>query len=91
MMSKNNYFAASQAVYSKYAVMNVADGKCIIDFADVDAQKARALKNEFYISFRNGVTPKSISGGRISEYETKKAFKTYKIIRDGRSKVVITL
>ena len=91
MMSKNNYFAASQAVYSRYATLQFADNKCVIDLSDVDAHKARALKNEFYISFRNGVSPKAITGGTICEYETKKAFKTYKITRDGSDKVIITL
>ena len=91
ILSKNNVFAASQAVYSRYATLSFVNNKCIIDLSDVDAQKARALKNEFYISFKNGVTPKNITGGTICEYETKKAFKTYKITRDGSNKVVIAL
>lgn len=91
MMSRNNYFAASQAVYSKYAKLRFEENKCIIDLRDVDAQKARALKNEFYISFRNGTVPKSVTGGTIREYETKKAFKTHKIERDGSDTVVIML
>lgn len=91
MMSKNNYFAASQAVYSRYAKLQFEGNKCVIDLSDVDAQNARAQKDEFYISFRGGFAPKGITGGAISEYETKKTFKTYKITRDGSDKVIITL
>lgn len=91
MLSKDGYFAASQAVYNRYAKLSFVENKCVIDLSDVDAQNARALKQEFYISFKNGVAPKGITGGSICEYETKKEFKTYKVVRDGSDTVVITL
>lgn len=91
MMGRDVLFAASQAVYNKHAKLSFEDNKCIIDLAEVDAQKARALKDEFYISFRNGTEPKSCIGGTISEYEIKKEFKTYKIVRENSQKIEIIL
>ena len=50
-----------------------------------------ALKKEFYVSLKNGVVPKGCIGGKISEYETKKEFKTYKIEREESDKIIINI
>lgn len=92
MLSKDILFAASQIVYSAKAKMEFEGNKCIIDLKDVDASGAKALKNEFYISFKNDTVPKECKGGEIKLFEEKKNFKTYKITREtGYNKVEITL
>ena len=90
MLSRNTGFAASQAVYNRFADMKFEDGKCIIDLAEVDKKGAIGLKNEFYVSFKNGTVPSSFDGGVGEVYETKKAFTTYKITRDNSDRVVIS-
>jgi len=89
MMAKDVLFAASQAVYNRYAKVDFMDGKYIIDLADVDKQNARALKNEFYVSFKSRELPTACVGGVISLYETKKNFVTYKIERNGANTVTV--
>jgi len=91
MLSRSTPFAASQAVYHKYAKVEVNENKCIVDLSEVDAKQAIALTGDFYISFRNGTEPKSCEGGTVELYETKRNFKTYKVIRTGGSKVTIGL
>ena len=91
MISKDVCFAASQAVYSQYSIITYQDDKCIIDLSKVDMQNARALKNEFYISFKNGICPIVCEGGCISKYETHKDFVTYKILRNSSDKVTLNL
>ncbi len=82
MLSKDVEFAGSQAIYSRFAKLDFAENKCLIDLSEVDAANAIVLKNEFYISLKNGIIPKVCVGGKIEEFETKKEFKTYKITRD---------
>lgn len=89
MLSRDVEFAGSQAVYSRFSKLDFADNKCIVDLSEVDALNAEVLKNEFYISFKNGTAPTKCIGGTIEEYETKKEFKTYKIVRDNCDKVEI--
>ena len=89
MLSRDVFFAGSQAIYKKYAKMEFADGKCIIDFTDVDKSGAEVLKNEFYISFKNNIIPSECTGGKIELYEEKKEFKTYKITRAEKGKITI--
>lgn len=89
MLSRDVFFAGSQAIYKKYAKMEFEEGKCIIDFTDVDKSGAEVLKNEFYISFKNNIIPSECIGGRIELYEEKKEFKTYKITRSEKGKITI--
>lgn len=91
MFAKDIMFAASQSVYNRYARLSFEDRKCIIDLSDVDAQNARALKDEFYISFLNGISPKNCIDGEIREYERKKEFTTYIIKRNNKNKIIINL
>jgi len=89
ILSKNSEFAASQAAYTKFAKTKCTEDKYIIDLTDVDKSGVLALKNEFYVSIKNGTVPEKCVGGTIEEYETKKEFKTYKITRDGSNRVEI--
>ena len=68
-----------------------ADGGYEIDLTKVDATDAPGLKNEFFVSLRGGVGPKACEGGKISLREEKPGFKTYRIERDGSSKVIIKI
>ena len=52
-------------------------------------QNARALKPEFYISFKNDLVPDRCIGGEIELYEEKKEFKTYRISRGKNKKIEI--
>ena len=58
----------------------IADGVCKIDLSKIEAERVDCHKNEFFISFKNGVAPKSCEGGEISLYREQKEFKTYKIV-----------
>jgi len=89
MLSRDVPFAASQAVYYRFAKMDVTDTGCVIDMREVDACGAVALKDEFYISLRNGTKPRIVTGGTVELYETRKEFATYKITRDGSQTVTL--
>ena len=91
MLSKDIGFSSSQAVYNRFASIEVLEHGYRIDLNEVDNKGAVGLRNEFYISLKNGTVPKACSGGTISEYETHDNFKTYKIVRDGKKTVEIIL
>ena len=91
MLARDTAFSCSQTLYSRFAKTEKTDGRYIIDLSDVDRQYAIGKKNEFYVSLKNGTEPSSCEGGRISLYETKASFKTYKIERDGTSIVKISV
>jgi len=91
MLSRDVEFAASQALYSQFAKVDTCDNKYVIDLSEVDGKGAVAKKNEFYVSLKNGTVPKECIGGKISEYEAKKEFKTYKIERENSDKIEIIL
>ena len=91
MLAKDVGFANSQALYNRFADIRFEEGKCIIDFAEVDNKGAVGLKNEFYISFQNGVTPKGCVNGKLELYQTKKAFQTYKVTRNDTKPIAIEL
>lgn len=89
MLAKDTGFANSQAVYNRFANTTIEDSKCIIDFTQVDNKAADGLKNEFYISFKNQITPKHCINGVMELYQTKKEFKTYRITRNGLENIII--
>jgi len=91
MLSKDTAFAASQIIYNRFAKLDITENTCTIDFTEVDAKQAVGLRNEFYISIKNGVLPESCFGGSIELYETKQQFRTYKITRNNTSTIKLTL
>lgn len=91
ILSKDTAFADSQALYSGLAKINIEDNKCIIDLSDVDSKGAIGKKDEFYISFKNEITPKSCLNGQMEHYQTKKEFNTYKITRKDTKEIIIEL
>ncbi len=91
MLSRDTAFAESQALYNRFAKLDFTDGKYVIDVSAVDAKGAIGLHNDFYISFKNSISPKACTGGDISLYETKKEFRTYRIDRRNCDKIVIEI
>lgn len=91
MLARDNADSASQSLYSRFAKVEKCDGGYIIDLSEVDALCAVGRRNEFFVSFKDAVAPKTISGGEISLYETHEGYKTYKITREGSSEVKISV
>lgn len=90
MIARDIEFAASQAVYNKHTKITYGFQNDIKIFLnEVDAQNALALKDEFYISFKNDLVPDRCIGGEIELYEEKKEFKTYRISRGKNKKIEI--
>ena len=80
MIAKDVEFSVTQQFYNLYSKLDACEGKCVIDVSDACAKKTSPCKDEFYISFRKGITPKSCLGGEISLYEERREFNTYKIV-----------
>ncbi len=89
MLARNNAESCSQSFYATLAKVSRVDGGYEIDLSAIDAVDAPGLKDDFFISLRNGVEPCGCEGGIITLHEEKGEFKTYRIKRDGSSKVMI--
>lgn len=83
MLSKDIAFSNNQQFYEKYTKITEGDGKIVLDFSDVLANRTKAQTSEVYISFRNGNEPKTAIGGTLELYDTRKGHKTYKITHEG--------
>ena len=79
MLSKDIAFSSKQHVYRRFSKLSFEENKVIIDLTEVLNKPTDALENEFYISFKNNVTPIECSGGSFELYEIHNNFKTYKI------------
>jgi hypothetical protein len=88
--AKNIVEAINQQFYYQNAKMTVSDGAVEIDLSAIEAEHVDCHKNEFFISFKNGIEPKSCFGGEISLYEEHREFDTYKVTHTG-DKVEILL
>ena len=77
--AKNITEAINQQFYYQNAKIDISDGVCNIDLTAIENDKVDCHKNEFFISFKNGVEPKSCEGGVITLYREMKDFKTYKV------------
>ena len=84
IISRDMAFAAKQALYEKYTVMDFAPKEIILDFTAVDSCGISDTGNTVYISLKNHLHPIECEGGRISLYETHIHFRTYAIERSGR-------
>lgn len=80
MLSRDIAFASSQAVYSRFGQVRIADGRCTIDLSLVDAQKALSTRDTFFISTRLPVKPQTCIGGTMTLYEKHK-HQTWQIVR----------
>ena len=79
MSAKNITEAINQHFYYQMAKMEISGDTISIDLSEIEKNKVDCHKNEFFISFRNGVEPKACEGGEISLYREKKDFKIYKV------------
>ena len=79
MIAKDVEFSVTQQFYNLYSKLDVADGKCVIDVSEAISNKTTPCKDEFYISFKKGITPRACLGGEISLYEERREFNTYKV------------
>ena len=88
MGARNVTEAINQQFYYQNAKMEISDGAVDIDLSAIEAEHVDCHKNEFFISFKNGLVPKSCVGGEISLYREQKEFKTYKVCHsDWRVKI----
>ncbi len=79
-------FAHYQQLYKNYAVVTEEEERIKIDLTEAD--KISPEKNKpFYISLK--IDPTECTGGKLSLYETKSGFKSYKIERTGDSIIYI--
>ncbi|MBE6645478.1 MAG: hypothetical protein E7612_08930 [Ruminococcaceae bacterium] len=90
MISRDFIFSANQQLYHSFAELKEEGGAVVIDLSYIASKKLEEHKKEFYISFKNGVEPKSCEGGEITLYEEKKEFKTYKITHES-DRIVIKI
>lgn len=83
MISRDMGFAARQALYQRYTVIDFAPNEIILDFSAVDSCGVDA-GNTVYISLKNRLRPSECEGGAISLYESHTLFRTYAIERKGK-------
>jgi hypothetical protein len=79
MISRDFEFSAIQQYHYRLASIEYADNSYVIDLSRLLKQNYDGLKNEFYVSLKKGIMPKSCVGGEIELYEEKRDFNTYKI------------
>lgn len=89
VISRDIAMAHHQLLYKNYAVVDECDGRIRIDLAKVDEMAPAGAKEPLYISVKNGSGPVTCEGGVMTEYESHKEFKTYKIERTDASVVYL--
>lgn len=81
--------AVNQHIYYEFATLSETEDSVTVDLSRLEGNTLDVHKNEFYLSFLHGNTPKSCVGGDMSFYESHDEFDIYKIIHT-ESKVLIT-
>ena len=79
MLAKDIAFSSSQHVYRRFSKLTVQGESVTVDLTEALSKPTDCLSGEFYISFKNDLTPTSCTGGTLELYETHESFKTYKI------------
>lgn len=79
MVSKDIAFAGNQCIYRNYSTVETEKNVIKIDVTKAATISPKHTFGEFYISLKNNLVPKEVSGGTIEVYTTHKEFKTYKI------------
>ena len=82
MIAKDVEFSVTQQFYNLYSKIDMCEGKCVIDVSEACSNKTTPCKDEFYISFKKEISPKSCLGGEVSLYEEHNEFNTYKIVHN---------
>ena len=88
MNAKSLDEAVNQLLYAEYATVTEKDGKYEIDLTRVKKTAPEWHRNRFFVSIRDGLVPRGISGGKITLYEKQEGFSTY-LIEEARDTVVI--
>lgn len=88
MLSRDVGFASSQAVYARYAKLQIEGKKYTVDLKEVDDTEALSLLDHFFISVKGEIDPSSCIGGDIRVYEKKKWHTNYEITRQNGSKTI---
>ena len=71
--------AVNQLFYYEYAKTEWNENECLVDLSKVKENKLDCHVNEFYLSVKNDIEPKSCEGGEVSLYEEHNDFRIYKI------------
>jgi hypothetical protein len=79
LLSSDIAFASSQQLYKRFAVVDYLKTEVSIDLKPVKLQGAAGLSDKFYLSCKNGITPKKIEGGTVRVYERHEGFVNYEI------------
>lgn len=78
MLSKDIAFSANQQLYRQSARLRTEANRCTVDFTDVKAVRF-PHRDVFYLSVKNGITPRDPKGGVMRLYEAHRCFRTYEI------------
>lgn len=89
ILSRDVAFASHQLLYKNYSIVTEANGRICIDLTRADSLDPAGSRPPLYVSICKGVTPVSCEGGKLSVYETRKNFVTYRIDRTGTSIITI--
>jgi len=89
IISRDAEFAHYQQMHRAFSEMSEENGMIKIDLTKVDEISPMKKTMPIYVSIKNGNEPIECIGGKISLYETKKAFKNYKIDRTEESIIYI--
>lgn len=89
MISKDLAMAHHQLLYRNFGTVEERDGCVKIDLSKVDEMAPWAPREPLYISVKNGSEPVSCEGGILTEYESRKEFKTYKVKRTEASVIYL--
>jgi len=88
ILSRDVEFAHKQLWYRNHSVISEEDGKIKLDFSKVDEVGKGLFEAPVYISVRNDAPPFECEGGVMTEYETRKDFKNYRIDRDKGQSII---
>ena len=92
MLATDNEDSASQAVYAEHAITERVDGGYRIDLSRVDAIRADALKDEFFLSLRTSADPKAVTGASLSLHERRADHTVYLVKRHvGAAEILLTM
>ena len=79
MNARDLEFSVNQQFYNSYVTLTENKGVVTVDLSAVRKNAVDWLKNEFYLSVKNGFSPRNVEGASIELYESKASFNTYRI------------
>jgi len=89
MLSRDIAFAHKQLLYKNWCKVTEENGKIKIDFTKVDEVAYGYFDAPVYISVKNNAANFICEGGTVTEYESRKEFKTYEINRMGQNSIYL--